>query len=79
VTIGRPFGRKQRLVVRGLAARHIARAEARALYEDVTPKPSAEEVEARKMERMYRASITPPRAPDKRDRRALRKMKERGG
>ncbi len=33
----------------------------------------------RRVERMYRAAVTPPRAPDKRDRRALRKIKERGG
>jgi ribosome-associated heat shock protein Hsp15 len=78
LTIGRPFGRKQIVVVRGLTDRHIARADARQLYEDLTPKPSAEEIEMRKIERMYRAAVTPPRAPDKRDRRALRKIKERG-
>ena len=78
LTIGRPFGRKQVVVVRGLADRHIARADARQLYEDLTPKPTAEEIEMRKLERMYRAAVTPPRAPDKRDRRALRKIKERG-
>jgi ribosome-associated heat shock protein Hsp15 len=78
LTIGRPFGRKQVVVVRGLTDRHIARADARQLYEDLTPKPTAEEIEMRKLERMYRAAVTPPRAPDKRDRRALRKIKERG-
>ena len=79
LTIGRPFGRKQLLSVRGLAARHLAKADARQLYEDLTPKPTAEEVELRRLERMYRAAVTPPRAPDKRDRRALRKVKEHGG
>jgi len=74
--ISRPFGRKQRIVVRGLADRHIAKADARALYEDLTPAPTPEEVEVRKLERMYRAAMTPPRAPDKRARRALRRMKE---
>ena len=64
------------IVVRALADRHIARAEARALYEDLTPKPTQEEIETRRLERMYRAAITPPRAPDKRARRALRKLKE---
>jgi ribosome-associated heat shock protein Hsp15 len=78
LTIGRPFGRKQVVVVRGLADRHIARADARQLYEDLTPKPTPEEIEMRKIERMYRAAVTPLRAPDKRDRRALRKIKERG-
>lgn len=74
--IGRPFGRKQRLVVRGVIEHHVARVEARLLYEDLTPPPSAEEIAIRKMERMHRAAMTPPRAPDKRARRALRKMKE---
>lgn len=74
IDIGRPFGRKQRLRVAGLADRHMAKAEARKLYEDLTPPPTAEEVEARRLQRMYRAAVTPPRAPDKRQRRALRKL-----
>jgi ribosome-associated heat shock protein Hsp15 len=74
--ISRPLGRKQRIVVRGLAERHVPKADARDLYEDLTPKPTAEEIETRRVERMYRAAMTPPRAPDKRARRALRKLKE---
>jgi ribosome-associated heat shock protein Hsp15 len=77
--ISRPFGRKQHVIVRGLADRHVTKDEARKLYEDLTPKPTAEEIEVRKMERLYRAAMTPPRAPDKRARRALRKMKEGAG
>jgi ribosome-associated heat shock protein Hsp15 len=77
IEISRPFGRKQRIVVRALADRHIAKAEARNLYEDLTPPPTAAETELRRMERIYRAAMTPPRAPDKRQRRALRKMKGR--
>jgi ribosome-associated heat shock protein Hsp15 len=77
--IGRPFGRKQRVVVRGVADRHVAKAEARQLYEDLTPRPTPEEVELRRIERMHRAAMTPPRSPDKRERRTLRSMKERGG
>lgn len=76
--IGRPFGRQQRVVVRGVAERHVARPQARMLYDDLTPKPTAEEIEARRAERLFRAAITPPRAPDKRARRALRKLKEGG-
>ena len=75
IEIGRPFGRKQRLKVRGLADRHVAKAEARLLYEDLTPPPTPEEIETRRIERLYRAAMTPPRAPDKRERRALRKLK----
>jgi ribosome-associated heat shock protein Hsp15 len=77
IEISRAFGRKQRLVVRRLAERHLARHEARELYEDLTPAPTAEEIEMRRMERIYRAALTPPRAPDKRQRRALRRLKGR--
>jgi hypothetical protein len=35
------------VVVRELAEKHMPRAEAKRLYEDVTPKPSPEEVELR--------------------------------
>lgn len=76
--IGRPYGRKQRIIVRALAERHAPKAEARRLYEDLTPPPTPEEIEMRRMERIFRAQMTPPRAPDKRQRRALRQMKERG-
>lgn len=77
IEIGRPFGRAQRLIVRDVTDRHVAKAEARKLYEDLTPPPTPEEIEARRLERMYRAAVTPPRAPDKRQRRALRRMKGR--
>jgi ribosome-associated heat shock protein Hsp15 len=77
ITIGRPFGRKQKLKVRSLADRHVAKAEARLLYEDLTPPPTPEEIEARRLERMYRAAVTPPKAPDKRARRALRRLRGR--
>jgi ribosome-associated heat shock protein Hsp15 len=77
IQINRPFGRKQRLLVRGLTDRHVAKAEARALYEDLTPPPSPEEIEARRAERLYRAAVTPLKAPDKRERRALRRAKGR--
>jgi ribosome-associated heat shock protein Hsp15 len=77
IEISRPFGRKQHIKVVALADRHVARAEARTLYEDLTPPLAPEEIEARKIERMYRAAMTPPRAPDKRQRRAMRKLKGR--
>jgi ribosome-associated heat shock protein Hsp15 len=74
IEISRPFGRKQRVRVLKLAEHHVAKAEARLLYEDLTPPPTADEIETRRLERMYRAAMTPPRAPDKRQRRALRKL-----
>ena len=75
--ITRPQGRKQRVTIRAVAERHVPRADARALYEDVTPPPTPQEIEVRRMERLYRAVMTPPRAPDKRARRALRELKEK--
>jgi ribosome-associated heat shock protein Hsp15 len=77
IVIGRPLGRQQRVIVRGLAERHIPKADARELYQDLTPPPSPEEIEARRMERLSRPTRSPSAGtPDKRDRRALRKMKE---
>jgi ribosome-associated heat shock protein Hsp15 len=78
IEISRPFGRKQQIVICGLDDRHIAKAEARQLYDDRTPTPTAEEIAMRKIERMQRAAMTPPRSPDKRARRAIRKLKEGG-
>jgi ribosome-associated heat shock protein Hsp15 len=78
LSIKRPLGRRQRVVVKSLADRHVAKAAARELYEDVTPPPTAEEVEARRMARLMRPFLQgrPTAAPDKRERRALRKLKE---
>jgi ribosome-associated heat shock protein Hsp15 len=73
--IARPLGLKQQLVIRGLADRHVARAEARTLYEDHTPKPTPEQLEMRRLERIYHAATTPLRSPEKRERRALRQLK----
>jgi ribosome-associated heat shock protein Hsp15 len=77
VIISRPFGRKQQLKILALAERHIAKPDARLLYEDLTPPLSPDEVAARRLERIYRAAMTPPRAPDKRQRRAIRRLKGR--
>ncbi len=77
IDITRPLGRTQRVVVRAVASKHVTKADARLMYEDVTPKPTPEEVEMRRLERIFRASMSPPRAPDKRERRALRKLRGR--
>ena len=80
IVISRPLGRKQQIVVRALADKHIARAEARELYTDVTPAPSEEEVAMRRMERLARQFMpVPAGAPDKRERRQLRRMKRGEG
>ena len=77
IVISRPLGRKQTVVVQELAERHIAKADARALYEDRTPKPTEDEIEMRRIARLARAFSNGPVAkPDKRERRRIRRIKE---
>jgi ribosome-associated heat shock protein Hsp15 len=61
-------GARRELVVRGLADRSIPKAAARALYEDVTPAPSPEVLEARRLDRLLAPRRDAGR-PDRRDRR----------
>ena len=75
LVISRPMGRKQQIVVKALADRHVTKAQARELYDDRTPAPTREEIELRRLERLYRAALAPPRTPGKRERRALRALK----
>jgi ribosome-associated heat shock protein Hsp15 len=79
IVISRPLGRKQRVVVAALAGQHVPKSQARELYRDLTPPPSPEEVEMRRMARLARPFVRAPGAgaPDKRERRALRRLKER--
>jgi len=73
--ITRAAGRRQLVVVRALAERHVARALARELYEDRTPPPSAEELEARRLRRIF--GMPAPAGPlSRRDRRVARRLKE---
>ena len=53
------------------------KSEAKALDDDVTPKPSAEVVEMRRVERLYRAASRATGSPDRNQRRELRRLKER--
>lgn len=73
--IHRPLGRKQLVAVLGIADSHMAKAEARLLYEDRTPKPTPEEIEMRRLERIYRAAATPATRPTRDMRRTLRRLK----
>ena len=75
LTIGRPHGRTQTVVVKALAETHVAKAEARQLYDDETPPPTPEELAMRRLERTFRATMAPKTRPDKRDRRLLRGLK----
>ncbi len=73
--ISRPFGRHQDILVRIVLDQHVKKAEARVLYDDVTPKPTAEEIEMRRVERVYRAAAQAAGTPDRRRRREIRRAK----
>ena len=51
--ITRAAGRRQQVVVKALAEQHLPKAEARPLYEDVTPPPTPEELAVRELERHF--------------------------
>lgn len=78
IEITRPLGRRQRVVVSGIATRHILKADARHLYQDTTPPPSPEEQALLDLMRLAgprrRQSVFG--APDRRERRRLRAEKE---
>jgi len=76
VRISRGAGRFQEVIVRIILEQHIRKSEARALYDDVTPKPSAEEVELRRAERVFRAAQQAAGTPDRNRRREIRRAKE---
>lgn len=78
VRISRGFGRFQDVIVRMALDQHVKKSEARALYDDTTPKPTPEEIEARRIERTYRAATRAAGTPDRRRRRELRRLKEGG-
>jgi ribosome-associated heat shock protein Hsp15 len=67
-------GTRREVLVRGLADRSIPKAQARMLYEDVTPAPSPEVAEARRLDRLM-APRFPSARPDKRERRDRRRQK----
>ena len=74
--INRGFGRHQDVVVRVLIEQHVKKSEARVLYDDLTPKPTPEEIEQRRLDRAYRAAAQAAGTPDRRRRRELRRAKE---
>jgi ribosome-associated heat shock protein Hsp15 len=73
LVIQRPGGRRQILEVYALAEKHIAKAEARALYEDRTPPPTPDEIEMRRQERLFRAANRSAGRPPRDKRRELRR------
>jgi ribosome-associated heat shock protein Hsp15 len=78
IRISRGYGRFQDVLVRIVIEQHVKKSESRVLYDDLTPKPTAEEIEARRIERVYRAATRAAGTPDRRRRRALRRLKEGG-
>ena len=75
LVISRPGGRKQTVIVRGVIDTHIAKADARELYEDRTPPPTPEEIEARRLERLFRATQKPAQRLDRRSQRGVARRK----
>jgi ribosome-associated heat shock protein Hsp15 len=79
VEITRPLGRRQRVVIKGIADKHIPKAEARLLYEDTTPPPSPEEQALLDLMRVARPNLRRDTGTgDRRERRRLRRVKEGG-
>lgn len=63
-------GRRRELIVRAVTPQHVPKSEARALYDDVTPPPTPEEVELRELLRLAGpAPGSRQHAPDRRQRR----------
>ena len=73
--IGRPFGRHQDIIVRIVLDQHVKKSESKVLYDDVTPKPDAEEIAMRRLERAYRAATQAAGTPDRRRRREIRRSR----
>jgi ribosome-associated heat shock protein Hsp15 len=76
IRISRGFGRHQTVVVRGVIDEHVRKSDARTLYTDLTPLPTPEEIEMRRLERLHRAAAAAA-GTDRRRRREIRRHKER--
>jgi ribosome-associated heat shock protein Hsp15 len=75
IVISRESGRRQTVLVLGLADRSVPKAEARLLYDDRTPPTPPEDVALRRAERVFRAAQAAAGPPDKRQRRAIKKLR----
>ena len=78
--ITRTLGRRQRAIVRVVEEQHVPKAQARLMYEDVTPPPSKEEQEMLDLMKLAgpRRRAADFGTPDRRERRRLRRLKEGG-
>jgi ribosome-associated heat shock protein Hsp15 len=75
IVISRPSGARQTVLVLGLADRSLPKADARLLLDDRTPSTPPEEIAERRAERVFRAAQAAAGPPDKRQRRAIRRMR----
>ncbi|MEW6336856.1 MAG: S4 domain-containing protein [Acidobacteriota bacterium] len=72
-------GQRREIVVRELTESHVSKERARALYDDVTPPPTPDELELRALRR-FAPPPAPPRGsgrPEKRDRRRIERLRGR--
>lgn len=75
LVITRPFGRRQTVVVKAVTDSHLPKAQARKMYGDTTPAPTAEEIAIRLAARINLA--LDQATGDRRSRREARKAKYR--
>ena len=75
LVITRSLGRRQIVAVRAIADKHLPKTAARELYEDRTPPPTKEEVEARRIERLFKATTTLKARPSRRNRQDMRRLR----
>ena len=76
--LARTMGRRQRVIVIAVTDKHIPKAEARLLYEDVTPPPTPAEQELLDLMRLAGPKRRPQAlgSPKRDERRRLRRGKE---
>ena len=76
--ISLPGGRRRTVVVREVLDTHVPKARAREMYDDLTPPPTAEELELRRLQKLAGPPHRPrgTGAPKKKERRQLRRIKE---
>ena len=66
---------KRTFAVKGLADRHVKKADARSLFEETTTPPSADVIEARRLERMFAPRDAGGSRPTKKERRQREKAR----
>jgi ribosomal 50S subunit-recycling heat shock protein len=76
LSVGGRQNQRRELIVRALAGRSIPKAQARKLYEDVTPPVAPEVAEARRLDRLMAPKVDEGR-PGRRERREIIRRKGR--